>query len=253
MESLFDGYTSVWSCHRLVLRQGGAAEVLHILWSMLGMIKGGFDTREKSLWTMTLNVVNKLIEILLKLGKSDDPLLNVDTIKTFLQSILATDQFHLDDRESPDGDQIWRHMNSMIDLIEMLTDRPQVLIKKSMEYLSVLVRQYQRRRLYKGSLLLHLACEDRRNINLLATLRLLLLVGANPDTADDDGNRPFHILACYDPTNEAAARVLLNSGAFLCRLNNGGFTTVDVWSEHNRLDEDLPISYGFGITVQCRS
>jgi len=57
-----------------------------------------FEGREMGLWHTTTEIVYSLVEALLKLERSD-PLLNVETISTSLKLILATDQFHLNNRE----------------------------------------------------------------------------------------------------------------------------------------------------------
>lgn len=125
----------------------------------------------------------------------------------------------------------------MITLISLLASRPKLLNAENIELLSILVRRDN------GKFLLHFACTASNDhpaiVNRLATLRLLLRVGANPDAPDDDGERPHHWLGRNNPTDEAAARLLLDAGAFLGRLNNEGSTAVDLWKKRNTLDEDV--------------
>jgi len=128
-----------------------------------------FETREMYLWMTTLQIVESLIQTLLKLERND-PLLNVETITTSLKLMLATDQFHLNNRKCPDYDHL--HLNSMVRLIAMLADLPLLMSKDSYESLSELVRRDQRRH-PDGRSLLHIACEQYVP-GRLATLRLLL-------------------------------------------------------------------------------
>ncbi len=221
-----------------LVEQGRLGDLLVIEWSLLKTM-GRFHVLEKDLWSETQRIIDCLIYTLLHLQSNDDPLLNVATIKTSLELILATDRFHLDaDPESPDHQQPISYMNnSMIELIAMLADRPQLLNEDNMTLLSEWVGRDRRRRPLKGRLLLNLACRDRQIINRWATVRLLLQLGADPDAPDDDGNRPHHVLACYNPTDEAAARLLMDGGAFSGRLNNGGNTAADLWKESHHLDD----------------
>lgn len=126
----------------------------------------------------------------------------------------------------------------MIELIAMLADLPQMLNEENIKFLSVWVDRDQRRCSLKWKLLLHLTCGVQPNsYNCSVALRLLLQFGANPDAADEDGNRPHHVLARYNPTDEASARLPLDAGAFMGRLKNGGNTAADVWMESHRLDD----------------
>ncbi len=147
-----------------------------------------------------------------------------------LGTLLATDRFHFD------CDQLISYVSCIIYLTELLAILPhQLLNDENLELLSILVCRNN------GNLLLHLAmaCEIGEDINRLAIIRLLRRVGANPDAADDNGDRPHHFLAWFNPTDEAAARLLLNAGAFLGRLNNEGRTAADLWQESQGLDENV--------------
>ena len=88
----------------------------------------------------------------------------------------------------------------------------------------------------RGRSFLHLACKDTYANNRLATVRLLLRAGADANAGDSKGNAPLHILlAKYyrDESRDAVARLLLDYGAHLDRVNKKGKTAVDVWTEED--------------------
>ena len=69
----------------------------------------------------------------------------------------------------------------------------------------------------------------------LATLKLLLRLGADPSEGDLNGNGPLHLILaeCYPikPDGLEIARLLVDSGAHLDRVNKKGQTAVDLWNE----------------------
>ena len=73
----------------------------------------------------------------------------------------------------------------------------------------------------------------------METVRLLLQLGADPNAGDKEGNSPLHSLVqlnreLIDPT----ARLLLENGAHLDRVNKSGKTAVDLWLEkHGNVGE----------------
>jgi len=79
--------------------------ILDIVWAIMDSIRL-FDQRQKGLWELTVDVTYYLTCILSTLEREHNALWNHETIKTSLQLILATDQFHLDHRENKfDTDQ----------------------------------------------------------------------------------------------------------------------------------------------------
>jgi len=230
-KSLFESYSS----HILsqLEEQGSFVDLVSIAWSMLETIRDDFDAQEKGLWLTTLKIVCSLNQALVKLGERKDPLLTVKIMKTSLELLLATDQFHLNDRESVDDIYLRDHMYSMFFLIKMLADLPQMTSEKSiMEPLSELVRRDQRRHPKKERSLLHMACYSED----LAAVDLLMRAGADPNTGDYKGNGPLHVLAKYYDNEEiiqinAIAHLLLERGSHLDRVNDQGKTAADVWIE----------------------
>jgi len=79
------------------------------------------------------------------------------------------------------------------------------------------------------------ACERLNADYLLETVRLLLLVGADPTPFDNDWNSPLHILAAreegeiYSPT----AKLLLESGTHFDHVNMDEETPLEVWKRIN--------------------
>lgn len=98
----------------------------------------------------------------------------------------------------------------------------------------------------RGQLLLHKAC-DTGNLDS-AAIQLLLQVNADPNAGDKDGNGPIHALASLRYGNGQehlihrtadAARLLLENGAHLDRVNKDRKTAAQVWKETNG-SQDLP-------------
>ncbi len=111
--------------------------------------------------------------------------------------------------------------------------------------------------------LLHRAC-DEENLDL-ATILLLLQFNADPNAVDYNGNGPFHVLASHRYRNGQqehlihrtadAARLLLENGAHLDRVNKDRKTAADVWKEENK-SQDLPnwlLEPGMVPKLQCLS
>jgi len=171
-----------------------------------------------------------------------DPLLNENTIKKSLELILATDKFHLEDRETIADNKLGMHMDLMFKLIVMLAELPHLMNKDSMESLIELVQRDQRRSPKDGKLLLHMACGNHSNIQHLAipTVDLLLRAGADPNAGYNNGNGVFHAMViAYKENNidayiqESVARLLLDAGAHLHRVNDERKTAANLWMNPN--------------------
>ena len=97
------------------------------------------------------------------------------------------------------------------------------------------------RRSTSGQSLVHMACDDQHFD--LATIRLLLEVNADPDAVDEKGNASLHVLASNRHVNDqmitSAARLLLESGAHLDRVNKDRKTAAQIWKEKN-VSQHLP-------------
>jgi len=217
--------------------------ILDILWALLDTIHL-FNRHQKRLWERTIQVAYYLTNTLSILEIKRHALWNNDTIKTSLQLILATDQFHLDDRENnynadtdTDTDTDGCSMNILFQVAETLVAFPEMQNHETMKWLFQVVHQNKPEQF--GRRLLHIACIAKMNIHHFATIRLLLDAGADPNAVDEDGNASLHVLArlprkLLDP----AARLLLESGAHLDRVNNSGKTAADIWIECNEMEDD---------------
>jgi len=65
-------------------------------------------------------------------------------------------------------------------------------------------------------------------------VRLLLEAGADPNASlDGDGNAPLHLVARFyiESESKVAARLLVDSGAHVDRVNKNGKTATDIWIE----------------------
>ncbi len=73
----------------------------------------------------------------------------------------------------------------------------------------------------------------------LASVGLLLKIGANPDVVDENDDSPLHILSMsQDDQVDSTARLLLNAGAHLDRVNQQGMTAADLYFRVKGLRED---------------
>ena len=87
---------------------------------------------------------------------------------------------------------------------------------------------------YRLGFILLLACEYAWDMRYLVVIRLLLEAGADPNAGlDGAGNAPLYLVAkFYDQElGEAAASLLVESGAHVDRVNKAGQTSKDVWIE----------------------
>jgi len=87
---------------------------------------------------------------------------------------------------------------------------------------------------YRLGFILLLACEHTWNPRYLATIRLFIEAGADPNVGlDRTGNASLHLVArLYDQELcEAADSLLVESGAHMDRVNKAGQTAEDVWIE----------------------
>ncbi len=219
---------------------------LNIYWSLLETIPT-FDSREKGLWETTSSVVCDLIFTLINIER--DNLLNEKTIKTSLKLIMATDQ--LDDREFIERTKLFESswMTWMYILIRLLARLPHLVNEDSMECLKELVQLDQRRTPFlKRKLLLHEPFEQNSLYSkhlIIPTVSLLLRAGADPNVGDAKGNGALHVLASkecnIDPSiQESVARLLLNAGAHLDRVNKEGKTAAHEWMTPWKLRWDQP-------------
>jgi len=225
---------------RDMMYEGKYLELLHIHWAILDAILL-FEPSDTRLLDTSVSVVSSLIFTLLNCKSSNPTLLNIEIIKKSIHLILATDRLRIYDGIDGGTHPAWmayienRYSTEMFSFLQMLLSLPEMLDDTWGSLLQPF-RHLGSDQL--GSLLL-MACEDYQNAHYFATIRLLLQLGAHVDTADEDGNRPLHLVAQADnEQSEAAGCLLLGYGAQIFRTNNSGKTAVDLWIERNEMDED---------------
>jgi len=79
----------------------------------------------------------------------------------------------------------------------------------------------------------------RGRLNLFASVQLLLRAGADPDMVDDNGDSPLHILIRSfngDPL-DSTARLLVDSGVRLDKVNKQMQTVADIWFKRHKIKE----------------
>ena len=85
-----------------------------------------------------------------------------------------------------------------------------------------------------GYNLLLMACNEIPHAGTLPAVRLLLEVGADPNTIDFRGNSPLHHVAFWMKENDSPiATLLLEHGALPHQRNHSYATPLDVWTKHN--------------------
>ena len=87
--------------------------------------------------------------------------------------------------------------------------------------------------------LLLVACNRQPNAGTLATIRLLLEVGANPNTVDDRGNTPLHHVVFRmlkaSESDSLMVTVLLEYGALPNQRNYSKDRVLDLWTRQKTM------------------
>jgi len=109
-----------------------------------------------------------------------------------------------------------------------------------------------------GYTLLHLACtKDSATLSRYPictfpstdVINLLLQVGADPDSVDQDGNTALHILAQSQPCPSSAVKVLLQRGGHFDQVNSQGQSFVQLLEEAQPIHQVVnPLHY---TTLKC--
>ena len=247
-------------------------ELLDISLTMLETIRRFAPTSDVEEIILVIGtIVPKFADTLLALKKKNDPLFNVETLKTSFELLSTTLQALVQAQLNCGNDN--PPLNTIYGLGKMfsfLVGIPDDMTQPISDYLKEIVNlnnqvSYQEK-------LITFACgrevfyiEDQDvtrgfyvlrsdaslgkidSENTLVFFGLLLRFGADPDAVDDNGNGPLHRLAAKPNGNTSAiARLLLNAGAHLDRTNKNGLTTADVWKQEKqqerkrRRGEDQP-------------
>jgi len=192
----------------------------------------------------------KATHLLISLGMSvtqKDPQYD-RTMLHYWQRIAAADNSHIlgvfdrpvniadDDLLVPTND----HMETMVKLVSILAAFPEMVTHEMMRCLYELVKLNGCN--HRGQNLLLTACKRLSANDQLETVRLLLRVGANPNSIDLNGNSSLHILAVRmgEDIHSPTADLLLDSGTHYDHVNWNGVTALEVWRRGRVEGSPLP-------------
>jgi len=215
------------------------AEVLDLLWATLEMMILSFQTQEEgSMWSTSARAVRKVVRTLCFFQRVEPQLLKTEYIQTSLELIVSLDRLHLSSNIHHQGTE--KDLKKLLELFQMLTGRPDLLNQEIKELMVELVGLKR-----SAGTLLHPACNDIATYR--AIIPLLLMYGVDPSSGDSDGNGPLHlVLAQYSndiaihKERVAIARLLLDKGAHLDRVNKKGQIAVDLWNESKSKFPGMP-------------
>lgn len=229
----------------ILQQQRKFAELLDIHWATLEMIIS-LQPQEKIRKTHHIEVTTSLpyqfVEVLSCLERGD-PLMKTETYKTSLELILSSEKVYmLDGNQRGTNSYIHsRYMQALLRLVSVLALHPEMLNEENKVLFDDLVQL--KRSTPHGRTLLHMACNNSQGcygtISDFPTVCLLLKSGIDPNVGDLDGNGPLHLLFLlytdiWGKTDDkwySIARLLIDSGAHLDRVNNKGKTAADFWTE----------------------
>jgi len=149
-----------------------------------------------------------------------------------MELITAADQSHLSEVNHLAYTQR-RHLKTLLKIVSILANHPEMLNKDIMDSLTQLVKQDGRTT--DGLNLLLLACSKvSTGTDLSTTISLLLKAKAEPNVVDaNDGRGPLHVLASVihdqQETVDSIAHQLLDAGAHLDMVDKEGRTAADIW------------------------
>ena len=96
-----------------------------------------------------------------------------------------------------------------------------------------------------GYNLLIAACRQQPTASTLAIIRLLLEVGADPNTVDERGNAPLHHVVLKmgeaSESDSPVATLLLEYGALPHQHNYSKKTPLDLWTRQNTRPGRIPL------------
>lgn len=214
-------------------------QILDISWTMLETALR-FDPTAFRMNRVRVSALQKLIDTLMDLKSTRDPLFNFETLKTSFKLFSSAFQSLFFAYRSDSG-RISCDFGTLRKLISILVGLPDVTIQPIAIYLNEIVSQNNEAK--DQHKLIFVACMDQTE-STCDIVRLLLKYGALPDAVDADGDGPLHILARSNGEfTDSIARVLLDAGAHFDRANNEGLTAADVWivkreQENNRRRRD---------------
>ncbi len=101
--------------------------------------------------------------------------------------------------------------------------------------------------------MLLIACNRKPTLSTLSLVHLLLDVGADPNSANQEGNSPLHLIAYWmgDETESPLAYLLLEFGADLDKVNLKKETPLGVWKRKHAGPGDGPFLPPNWTTFNC--
>lgn len=209
-------------------------KLLDVCWIMLESTRGK-DLRDSTMWKMILSLRYLLGWTLRHLESENNPVLDSDVVRVSMELVSQTDRSHLVAHPVFEQND---NIHSILQLVRLLAVLPAEMV--SNEALRPLYR-----------LLLNNGCDLEGNNLLLrtclvvtpaaekiATVRLLLRVGADPNATDDKGNSALHVVAYWMGKGDSdfppeIADLLLDSGTHIDRMNASRQTPLDCWKNGN--------------------
>jgi len=214
-------------------------QLLDISLTMLETIRRFKSTtglHEEGIWISTVEAVETLARTLEKLRSEGSQLFSNENLTTSLDLVLDTYQIQLDQDDDSSSSRYLEALTNLFSLVIWLPGCPTI------ESMRQIVSQNGRDD--SGFTIIHNACHYTPAANLKAFITLLLKNKADPHTVEKDGNGVLHFLAERAATEEneegigAAARLLLDVGVHLDRVNVNRKTAAELYKEKmNQEDE----------------
>ncbi len=210
-------------------------ENMNLLWAILETFSSLRpilqQTERRSAGHKTIWTVQNIVKMLTNLEQGD-PLLTTETIKISLEFILSAEKVHIKD------DLHESYYRTLLKLFTMLSGHPEMLNEETKVLLDDLVTL--ERPSFQERTLLHIACNDNGTFADFATVCLLIKCGNDPNAGDSYGNGPLHRLFLLytgeaDEKWYSIARLLIDCGAHLDRINKEGQTAAEFWTKKRNI------------------
>jgi len=150
-----------------------------------------FDPLKRRVWHWSIYIFRVLVSTVSRIANRQPQLITDEVIKTSMDLVLKTGQYHIIKREREIDLEIG-FAQSLEKLLTGLESYHRVGTEHNTKCMDRL--RAQQLRLRRGHLLLA-ACKNQEDGNYLTNVRSLLDAGANPHAFDRAGNAPLHIAA----------------------------------------------------------